>query len=284
MHGPTSRPWRVLPGDPQPEVLLALLGAVTAVGENFAAESAHLEAPYAGYLRRLLAPALARYGLTRIAGEAETVSLLRPKLIEWLGTTGQDPQVGAFADSLALAYGRAPAAVDPALAGAALRVWAARGDRARFEEVKGRFEAATLPVARAHYLGALGRFTDPQAVAAVLEYVLLGPLRPQEILEVPFTLAEKVPSNRDQVLAWMQAHYPALTARIPPEDAAYLPWMADGASPSRLEAAQRFFAAPAHAPAGTAKELEKVVELVHQRLKLRQREGQAVGAYLEGAR
>ena len=271
-------------GDPQPEVLLALLGAVSAVGANFAAEAADLEEPFAGYVRRLLAPALARYGLNRLPREAATLSLLRPKLIETLGIRGRDPQVGAVADSLALAYGRDPSAVDPALAGAALRVAAFRGDRARLEDFCARFAAAAQPAQRAHYLDALGRFADPQAVAAVLEYVLSGPLRPQEILEVPFTLAEKVPSNRDQVLAWMQANYAAIAARIPPEDAAYLPWMADGASLSRLEAAQRFFADPAHTPAGTAKELEKVAERVHQRLDLRQREGQAVSAYLEATR
>ncbi|MCC7262421.1 MAG: M1 family metallopeptidase [Candidatus Latescibacteria bacterium] len=271
-------------GDPQPEVLLALIGAVAAVGENFAAETAGRETAYARYVRKMLAPALARYGLVRDPAEAETVSLLRPKLIESLGIRGRDPQVGAFADSLALAYGRDPAAVDPALAGAALRVAAFRGDRAGFAQLRMRFEAAALPVERAQYLDALGRFADPQAVEAVLEYVLSGPLRPQEYLEVPFTLAEKVPSNRDRVFAWMQAHYATLAARIPPEDAAYLPWLADGASPARLEAAQRFFADPAHAPAGTEKELEKMTELVHQRLQLREREGRAVSAYLEGLR
>ena len=82
----------------------------------------------------------------------------------------------------------------------------------------------------------------------------------------------------------MQEHYAAIAARIAPEDAAYLPWLADGASPARLEAAQHFFADPARAPAGTAKKLEKVAEQVHQRLELRAREGQALSAYLEEAR
>lgn len=271
-------------GDPQPEVLLALVAALGAIGENFAAESAALEAPFAGYVRRMLAPALERYGLVRDPAEAETVSLLRPKLIERLGIKGQDPRVGVFADSLAQAYGRDPAAVDPALAGAALRVAAARGDRARFEEFRGRFEAAVLPVERAQYLDALGRFAEVQAVEAVLEYVLKGPLRPQEYLEVPFTLADRTPRNRDHIFAWMQEHYAAIAGHIAPEDAAYLPWLADGASPARLEAAQQFFADPARAPAGTVVELEKVAEQVHQRLELRAREGQAVSVYLDAAK
>ena len=268
-------------GDPQPEVLLALVAAVTAVGESFAAESAPLEALFAGYVRRMLAPALERYGLARDPVEAETVSLLRPKLIERLGIKGQDPRVGAFADSLAQAYGRDPASIDPALAGAVLRVAASRGDRARFEEFRGRFEAAVLPVERAHYLDALGRFTEVQAVAAALEYVLKGPLRPQEYLEMPFALAEKTPGNRDRVFSWMEEHYAAIAGHIAPEDAAYLPWLADGASPVRLEAAQQFFADPARTPPGTAKEMEKVAEQVHQRLQLRAREGRAVATYLE---
>ena len=160
---------------------------------------------------------------------------------------------------------------------------AARGDQARFEEIRRKFEAAVLPVERAHYLEALGRFADPQAVEDILEYVLQGPLRPQEYLEIPFTLAERTPGNRDRIFAWMQEHYATIAARIAPEDAAYLPWLADGAAPARLEAAQRFFADPAHAPAGTAKELEKVAERVQERLELRAREGHTVSAYLEGA-
>jgi alanyl aminopeptidase len=270
--------------DPQPEVLLALVGAVAAFGENLAAEAAALDAPFAGYARRMLAPALARYGLARDPGEAEAVSLLRPKLIEALGIRGQDARVGAFADSLALVYGRDPAAVDPASAGAVLRVAAFRGDPARFAAFRTRFKAASTPVERANYLSALGRFADSGAVEDILQYVLEGPLRPQEFLEVPFTLADRVPGNRDRVFAWMQAHYAAIAARIPPEDAAYLPWMADGVSAARLDAALRFFADPARAPAGTAEELAKMAEEVQRRLALRAREGQRVRAYLEGER
>jgi hypothetical protein len=59
-----------------------------------------------------------------------------------------------------------------------------------------------------------------------------------------------------------------------------MPRLAGGCSGERLVRAQAFFAEPAHAPAGTEKELAKVAETVEDCVELRRREGERVRNYL----
>ena len=74
-----------------------------------------IEPVFAAYVRRVLGPALARFGLERRDGEAEVVSILRPQLLYWLGRHGRDPAIMAFATELVRAYMADSGSVDPSL-------------------------------------------------------------------------------------------------------------------------------------------------------------------------
>jgi alanyl aminopeptidase len=263
--------------DPEPMVVSAALDGMQALKEPLVTPD--VAGPFARWVREAVGPALERFGRTQQEGEKETVGLLRPRLLTALADEGQDPPTRAFGDSVARAYLANPAAVDPGLALPALRIAAYEGNLALRETIRAKFETAEAPAERRTYLTALGAFRDPKLVDRNLEYALAGPLKPQEISSLLTSVAGYAP-NRDRSWGWIQDHYDALVKRIPPMYGAFLPLYAGGCSSERREKANAFFADPAHAPPGAAKELARMSEGVDDCLELREREGSRFKAWL----
>jgi len=271
---------RILPrfaDDPNPEVISCLLDGLGTVRHVFVNKD--LADPYAAYVRKMLAPSVARFGLTRREGESESVSLLRPTLIVTLADEGKDPAVGAFADSLAKAHLSSPGSVDPSLIPAALDVSAMRGNEALFADYKKRFEGAQVPAERSRYLTALGFFRDPKIVDQAVKYTLEGPLRPQELFAIPSVLGSTL-EFEDVPFKWMTENFGTISSKLPPMYLVFMPLFAGGCSQERLEKAKVFFADPQHQVPGYEKELDKVADSVNDCASLRQREGALVSAYL----
>jgi alanyl aminopeptidase len=264
-------------GDNDPEISSALLDNVNLIRAVFVTRD--LADPYAVYVRKTLGPALARMGMTRRPGEPDGVSLTRPGLLATLGDDGKDPQVLAFADSLAKQHIASPGSVDPSLIGPALRLSALHGDETLFQDYKKRFETAEVPAERARYLGALAGFRDPKIVQEAIRYSLEGPLRPQEIFTIPVGLGGSI-EYEDVPYKWMSENFGTIAAKVPPMFMVFMPDLARGCSLERLEAARTFFADPAHSVAGSEMELAKTADEVKDCAGLRQREGAVVAAYL----
>jgi alanyl aminopeptidase len=271
---------RLLPrfaDDSSPQVILALMDNMEVVRRVFVTKD--LADPFAGYVRRTLAPSLARFGLARREGEGAAVSLLRPSLIVTLADDGKDPRVLAYADSLAKIHLATPGTVDPSLIGAALNMSAIQGDEALFTEYKKRFESAEIPAERSRYLDALGHFRDPKIADEAIRYSLTGPLRPQEVFSIPTTLAGSL-EYEDVPYKWMSENFGTIASKVPPMYLVYMPLTASGCSRERLEKAKVFFADPKHQVAGYEMELAKVADAVNDCAGLRQREGTLVATYL----
>ncbi|HYJ31917.1 MAG TPA: M1 family metallopeptidase [Candidatus Binatia bacterium] len=266
--------------DSNPLVIQSLANALTGVEDVFVTDTN--EGGFAAYVRRLLGPAMRRFGIDRKPGEDEAVSLVRPSLYDWLGDEGHDEEVLGHAEALAASFLRDRASIDPSLIAQSLRLSAIRGDSTRFGEYQRRFEAATVPAERGYFLSALGTFRDPALRRRALDYVLTGPLRPQEYYEIPQAIGA-LPRQRDEVWAWWTGHYQEVVARMPPEYAMFIPFSAGGCSATRLQSAQAFFADPKNQKAGTMNMLAKVAEGTQDCLELREREGAAVDRAL-GAR
>ncbi len=267
--------------DPDAEVVGGVLGGLEKIRETFFAEGR--DAAFAPFVRRTLLPSLERFGAARRPGEAAAVTELRPKLLEMLGDAGQDGDVLAQMERLATSYLADAASIDPALADAAIKVSAIRGDAARFDLYRERFEAAQVPAVRKRFLAALGNFRDPALVARALEYVFKGPLRPQETMSIPRSHGA-IPSERGKTYEWMTAHYDEIAARIPPDFMVFMPYFAAGCSEERVGAAKTFFAEPKHSPPGTSSELARVVESVGDCVDLDAREGESVRRYITSSR
>ncbi len=267
-------------GDPEPEVVSAVLTGLGRVELAFVPDG--LRDQFAAYVRSTLRPVLERFGRERREGEEETVSVLRSRLMEWLGDQGRDPEIRSFARGLADRYLKDPVSVDPSLAAAALRIAALDGDRELFEAYRKSFESALDPVDRARFLSGLASFTRPELREAALAYTLEGPLRPNELFTIPGGGGESE-ATRDRSFEWLRANYRNLTSRLPEMFAAFLPFAAGGCSEERLESGRAFFSEPEHIVDGTDANLAKVADQVRDCLNLRRREGERVAAYL-GAR
>jgi cytosol alanyl aminopeptidase len=270
----------VLARDPEPEVVAAVLSGLERVKEAFV--TPELEAPFAAYVHTTLAPALERFGLEKKAGESESVSALRPQLLLRIGSEGRDAAVRAAGTRWAQAWLKDPASVDPAVAGAALRLAALEGDRALFDAYTKHLEGSGVPTQRSLLVGALGYFRDPALVDAALAYAASGPLRPTEMFAVPGGVGSSV-ALEERPYLFIESNYALLKTRLPEPVLAFMPQFATGCSEARLERARRFFAQPGHAVPGTDRELAKVTEAVRDCTRLRQREGARVAAYLRAA-
>jgi alanyl aminopeptidase len=264
--------------DPEPLVVQAAMGGLAKVKNAFIEPDA--EAAFARYVNRALSPALERFGAAKREGEAETISFMRGQMLEWLAGEGRNERARAYGDSLARAFLADPASIDPALAANALAIAARHGDAALWEELRTRFEGAPNPAERRLYLQALGAFHDPALRERSLAYALTGPLKPQETLTVPSEIADGPEEARAAAYDWVTKNYDTIVRRIPPMLAVFVPYFGSGCSPERLARAQAFFAEPAHAPAGSEKELAKMTERVEDCVALRKREGERVRSYL----
>ena len=263
--------------DGEPEVVFGVAEALKKIKRAFV--TPELEGTFAGYVRRLLGPALERIGMDRRADEPESASLLRPQLLLWLGRDGGDPAVLAQAAKVTAAYLADPASVDPGVVGVALQLRALSGDRALFDEFKRRLEAATVPADRERFLAALGYFRAPELVDEALRFAAGGPLRPQEMFEIPEGIATSV-ANEGRPYRFVTENYEAIRAKLPPMFLAFMPHFAVGCSEERAKSASAFFAEGPHIAPGIEKEMAKVAEAVKDCAALRSREGGAVAAYL----
>ena len=263
--------------DPEPDVVSAVIASLGKVKNAFV--TAEVAPAFAGYVRALLQPALDRFGMERRQGEPETVSLLRPQLLQWMGREGADPAVLAHASALGRAYLADSASVDPSVAGVVLQLSALGGDRALFDEYRRRAEAATTPAERNRYLGALGYFRDPVLVEEALRYTLEGRLRPQELFTIPSGVGTSVAAD-GRTYRFFTENFDVIQKKMPPMYMAFMPRVAAGCAEERVAAARTFFADPKRAAPGMEKEMAKVAEMVKDCAALRAREGAAVTAYL----
>ena len=264
--------------DPDPRVISTMLTGLDKVKNAFV--TPELADEFSLYVRRTLGPALERFGLQTRPGESEEVTRFRPQLIQWLGEEGGDQDVLAYTDSLATVYMHDPTAIDPALINTAVTLAVQRGDRAMFEDCKKRFETAQVPQQRSLFLSALGNFRDPVLADEALNYALSGPLRPNEFFYIPFGVAS-YPSFEDKAFEWQMANYAAITAKMPPMFASFMPYMAGGCSRERLAKAKEYFSDPARNVPGTEVTLAKVSDQVNDCAGLRDREGAKVAEYLK---
>ena len=237
---------------------------------------------FAAYTRRVLRPAFDRHGMTSREGEAEAVSIMRPRLLDALGIWGRDPEVLARSRELAESYLEDPTSIDPSVASTVLSLAAVEGDETLFEEYHVRFETAEVPADRSRFLRALGHFEDPALRERALRYVLEGPLRPNELFTIPRVhLATE--AHRDLVVDWLFDNYDVIAAQLRPEARAFLPFVARGCSRERLERVREFFSEPDRLSPSTRISIDRTADSVEACASLNDREGDAVRAFLTGA-
>ena len=264
--------------DPEPVVVSAVLNGLEKSKTAFV--TAELETSFAAYVRSVLTPAVERFGLEPQPGEDDSVALLRPDLLDWMGIIGQDQSIRAEADRLARAYMTDPASIDASLASVALSMAAIDGDRELFDTFIKHYETDTDPISRMRFLSALGSFFAPALREAALDYILTEKVRPTDIW-LPMDEMYQTDEGADAVFGWIRANYDAVASKAPSIFVPYLSYFAGGCSAERLKAAQSFFAESEHQVDGTLTFLGKVTDEVTDCINLRIREGASVAASLQ---
>ena len=229
-----------------------------------------------GFVRALVGPALLRLG-DRAEAEAERTAALRAVLFEALGTIGADETVRARARTVVDAgWEHGPA--DPDLFDAAVRVVAAAGGEATFDEYLARADKAANPQDELRYLGALAGVPQPELLQRYLDLMLTDRVRSQD---APYLL-RKVLADRDHArTAWDFIHreWSAMNERYPSNSIARLLEGVRTVSDPVLAADVDGFLAEHPVPQG-AKTVAQHLERMHVSVALAKREAEGLAAAL----
>jgi puromycin-sensitive aminopeptidase len=226
------------------------------------------------FVRDRLAPALADLGWTPKGGEPELTKQLRADLIRALGTLGNDPAVQRRADEL---Y-RHPDSVDPNLIPPLIAILAHVGDAARYEDYVSRVRSAKTPQEERRYLYALALFQPPALVERTLSKCVNGDIRTQD---GPFIIRMLLTTVHGRELAWefVKREWDRMDRLFPKTG---LRRMCEGviglATPELERDVRRFFEERKIDLGG--KTLEQYLEELRIAVTMRQRDGQALSAYL----
>ena len=257
-------------------VLLASLHALNRVVRP--QDRPHLER----FTRALVGPAVAELGWAPRPGETDLLRQLRGDLLRALGTLGNDSATQARAAELYRTALADPRAVDPNVLPALIAILAWTGDAARYTEFVERFRAAGTPQEEQRYLYALTGFRARPLIEQTLAKTINGEIRTQD---APFVARSLLMAVDARELAWefIKAQWDTMDRLYPKHG---LRRMCDGVTALAMPELER----DVHAFFGGRKidlggrTLEQYLEQLRIAVTLREREGEALGAYLVAAR
>jgi puromycin-sensitive aminopeptidase len=227
----------------------------------------------AALVRDRLGPAASALGWRPAAGESELTGQLRGDLIRALGTLGDDANVQARA-----VEAFAVEAVDANVLAAVVAVLAHAGDAGRYAEFEKRFHEARTPQEEQRYLLALAGFRRPQLIEKTLARTLEADVRTQD---APFVLRALLLSvdGRERAWAYIEENWERINRLLPPHAVRRVVEAVVGLASAEGERRARAFFAAEKVNLGGRK-LEEYLEQLHVVVRLREREGAALGAYL----
>jgi alanyl aminopeptidase len=266
--------------DSEPQVVSSVIEQFGGVRQAFVPDSA--KSLFARYVRHTLAPTLERVGYEKKMGEDEIVSTIRPQLITWLATRGEDEKTLAWAQAAGKRYLTDSTSVDPGIADVVVQMAARKGDKAMFDDLQKRFEAATVPALRRRYLSALGAFADTTLESRMLNYILTDKVLPSETFTPFMGFANKDDAAGLRLWHWLTENYATVAAHVPPPALRFLPMLGGGGcDEARLKRVTEFFSDPARGIPGIDRTLQRVADNTHDCLSLRSREARSVQAYFQ---
>jgi puromycin-sensitive aminopeptidase len=229
----------------------------------------------AALVRDRLGPAVAELGWTPGAGESELTGQLRGDLLRAVGTLGTDANVQARAAEVFPG-----ASHDANVFAAAVAILAHVGDAARYEEFAQRLRAAHTPQEEQRYLLALAAFRRPELIDKTLARTLNGEVRTQD---APFVLRALLMSvdGREQAWAFLQDNWDRLNSLLPPNGMRRVCEAVVGLAAAEWERQVKAFFEAKKVNLG-GKTLEQYLEQLRIVVRLREREGSALRAYLQG--
>jgi cytosol alanyl aminopeptidase len=173
------------------------------------------------WLHRLFGAQAKMLGFSARAQDSDDTLRLRPALLDFLATDGNDAALRAQAEKLARRWLDDRNAIDGTMVETVLQAAAQRGDRDLFDRLLAAIPAAGRRERRSLY-AALGSFGEP-AIARSALALLLDPAHDyREVSQIAWTMSA-TPRGGERVYAFMKANFDALVARAPRDAAASFP-------------------------------------------------------------
>jgi alanyl aminopeptidase len=192
-----------------------------------------LRANYQRFIRKTYGARAKQLGFAPAQGENEDVRKLRPELVALVADAGEDPQLIAEAQKLAVKWLADHKAVDPRMTGVVLRIAARHGDKALWDRFYAEAKKATDRQDRARMLEAMSSFEDPEMIKANHAIVLSGEFELRESAGLigsgtNFRRGGRGRGGADgkavRAMAWefVKTHFDEIVAKLPRAYGAYL--------------------------------------------------------------
>ena len=195
--------------DETPSVVAEMAGRLGEVGGNFA--NAGQRAAWQTWVRARFRPALDAIGLTNGLGDSDDTNSRRGTLLQLLSG---DADVQKHARELALAYMARPASLSPTLVAPVLKVAAAGGDAALYDQFVARMTASSAaPEEYYRYFNALASFRDPALITRTQQFAVSPDVRSQDAGMLLYQLLGSS-TAQDSTWALVKAEWPAIIARL----------------------------------------------------------------------
>jgi puromycin-sensitive aminopeptidase len=250
-------------------VLLASFQALSRIARP--EDRAGLEA----LVRDRVGPALADLGWQPGSGESELTRQLRGELIRAAGTLGNDAAAQARAAEV---FAAGPSQSDANVFAAVIPVLAHAGDARRYDEFVRRFRAAATPQEEQRYLLALAAFRPPELIDQTLARTLNGEVRTQD---APFLVRALLYGVESRARAWpfVQANWEQMSRDYPVTGYRRMFEGVLGLATPEWEREVRDFFEKHRIDLG-GKTLEQYLEQLRIAVRLRERDGEELSAYL----
>ncbi len=215
---------------------------------------------FSRYVRRLLAPLVARLGWTARPGDTAAQRMLRQRAIELLGWLADDSDTQARLLRLADEWISDPDSGEADLAVAAVRVTARKGDRALFDRLVNVLEKSESVQHRTTALRGLASFDDPELARMALDLWSNGTLKMQDL---HYIISPVAADRRTARVAydWLKENLTSMSEDMPPFLARRVVTVAEGLCDQRsIREATQFLATQLKEVEGVDRRLREASE------------------------
>lgn len=234
------------------------------------------------FVRRRVAPAVARLGWRPTDVESELTKQLRSELIGALGKLGNDREIQTQAAEQYRAYRKDTSVVDPNLLPAIVTILAFTGDATRYEEFSERFRTAATPQEERRYLFSLAGFRQRDLLERTLARTINGEIRTQD---APFLVSAIMNSVYGRESAWnfVKTNWDTMDRLFPKQGLRRMCGGIVGLATPELERDVNEFFRSRKIDLG-GKTVDQYFEQLRIAVAVREREGDALRAYLGSQR
>ncbi len=238
---------------------------------------------YPAWVRQHFGARARSLGMRARPGEDEDTRLIRPRLVHFVATRGEDTELISAARAEMQAWLKDPTSVDPDMVGTVLTIAGTFGDRTLHATLVERLTASQDRATRARLAAALGSFRIPALVKENLALAQTAPLDFRELFRLLFG-ALGWPEARELAFQASSEHFDVFAARLPERLVGFLFLSGQAFCDAQHRAAvEEAFGPRAEKVLGGKRELAQVLEQVDLCIADRAVQRPSINAYFQAS-